>query len=281
MKKILFATTALVMTAGVASAEIAFSGKAGAGIGKTAASDATVWSGFDLDFTATTTTDSGITITFSEDIGGGSLADYDDDYAVEGQSNLAGTPKVTIGMGTTTLGLKDNGISDRYDDSQSGDIGIDAALGEFSVGLTVDTSPAANEPGFSYSASGTVSGIGLSVVGTDGNDAGDAAMKLAASYSIDALKLTLTSDNKGAADTVNEVAVAYSAGAMSVKLAADDADAWSLGFGYTEGVLSFNVGTDQGDAWKANMSYDLGGGASFKAAANAAEYVAAGVQFSF
>jgi len=297
MKKILFATTALVMTAGVASAEIAFSGKAGAGIGKTAATDATVWSGFDLDFKASTTTDSGITITFSEDIGGGSLADYDDDYAVEAQSAVTactnagctttgtaiagGTPKVTIGMGTTTLALKSGGIDDRYDDDQSGDIGIDAAIGDYKVGLTVDTAPAANKPGFSYSASGTVAGIALSVAGTDGNASGDAAMKISAGYTIDALKLTLTSDNKGAAATVNKLALAYSAGAMSVSVSADDNDDWDLGVGYSEGALAFNVATDEADAWEANMTYNLGGGATFKASANEAEYVAAGIQFTF
>jgi len=269
------------MTAGVASAEIAFSGKAGAGIGKTATTDATVWSGFDLDFKASTTTDSGITITFSEDIGGGSLADYDDDYAVEAQGTAPGTPKVTIGMGTTTLALKSGGIDDRYDDGQSGDIGIDAAIGDYKVGLTVDTAPAANKPGFSYSASGTVAGIALSVAGTDGNASGDAAMKISAGYTIDALKLTLTSDNKGAAATVNKLALAYSAGAMSVSVSADDNDDWDLGFGYSEGALAFNVATDEADAWKANMTYNLGGGATFKASANKAEYVAAGIQFTF
>jgi outer membrane protein OmpU len=281
MKKILFATTALVMTAGVASAEIAFSGKAGAGVGKTAASDTTVWSGFDLDFKASTTTDNGITIGFSEDIGGGSLADYDDDYAVEAQGTAPGTPKITIGVSGITIALKSGGIDDRYDDDQSGDIGIDTAIGDYKVGLTVDTAAAAGEPGFSYSASGSVAGIALSVVGTDGDDSGNAAMKISAGYTIDALGLTLTSDNKGAAATVNKLALSYSAGAMSVSVSADDNDDWDLGFGYSEGALSFNVATDESDAWEANMTYNLGGGATFKAAANEAEYVAAGIQFTF
>jgi outer membrane protein OmpU len=281
----MFATTALVMTAGVASAEVAFSGKAGAGVGKTAASDTTVWSGFDLDFKASTTTDNGITIGFSEDIGGGSLADYDDDYAIEGQTGTPGTPKITIGVSGITIALKNAGIDDRYSDDQSGDIGLDASIGDIKAGITVATSERVSGtkviPAYSATASTTLNGISLSATATGDNGSGSAAAKFSVGYTIDALGLTLTSDNKGAAATVNTVKLAYSADAISGSVSFDDNDDWDVSVGYSAGALGFNIATDEADAWEANMTYSLGGGATFKAAANASEYVAAGIQFTF
>ena len=103
MKKVLFATTALVLTAGVASAEVTFSGSAGAGVAKTKGTDMEVWSGIGLDVAASATTDSGMTVSVAEDFGGGSLADYDDDYAIEPQTSDLDTPTIVVSMGATTI----------------------------------------------------------------------------------------------------------------------------------------------------------------------------------
>ena len=56
---------------------------------------------------------------------------------------------------------------------------------------------------------------------------------------------------------------------------------WSADIGYTAAGLSINYHTGKDEKWEANASYDLGGGATFKAAVNEAEYMAAGMQFSF
>jgi outer membrane protein OmpU len=217
MKKVLLATTALVMTTGYAAAEVSFSGKASAGIsssstaavaavtgiqpttlqstagatasaagvitagaatamvvGTTASTDAEklaarnavaaaeaalgnattalarhdaaadladaqanlavilgsdavaatdtseVFSGIDLNVSASVTTDNGLTITVADDFGGGMIADYDDDYAVEAQTSDLDTPGITISGGGLSLTVDNQAIDDRYDDSQNG-----------------------------------------------------------------------------------------------------------------------------------------------------------------
>ena len=115
MKNILLTTAALVMTAGVASAEVTFSGAAGAGVSSTGASDTEVWSGIDLNVNASVTTDNGMTISVGEDFGGGSLADWDDDYAIEAQGSDFDTPTITITSGSTSISLEAQAQDDLYE----------------------------------------------------------------------------------------------------------------------------------------------------------------------
>ena len=86
MKKILLATSALAMTASFAAAEVSVSGAGGAGVisvatagtgNTTAKSHCMGWYRSTI-LVRLVTTDSGITLGVSEDIGGGDLADYAD-----------------------------------------------------------------------------------------------------------------------------------------------------------------------------------------------------------
>ena len=88
MKKILLTTTALVMTAGVAAAEVSFSGTAQVSLSddnnKTGVSqDMQFTSGYDFDVTVSAASDNGITMSGGFDMGGGSIVDYSDDDAIE------------------------------------------------------------------------------------------------------------------------------------------------------------------------------------------------------
>lgn len=285
MKKILLATTALTLSAGMAAAEVKFSGTAGAGFGTANGSDAEVWSGIDLNVTVTTTTDGGVTITAADDFGGGQLADWNDDYAIEAQTSDLDTPLVTVSYNGMTVRFDVDAIDDLYDDDQDGDIGFAAALGAFNVAAVVDTSPAANMPQLSYSLSGAASGLTFGLVGTDADDDGDAAAKITFGTNYMGLGVEVSSDNGGGDDgdtRVNELALSYDAGDVSLSMAADDNNDWSVGFGYTAGAMTVNFTTDEAEAWETNLTYDLGGKASFRAAAsNANDYLAAGIQFSF
>ena len=282
MKKVLLATTALALSAGFASAEgVSWSGSAGAGVGQTASTELEVWSGIDLNVAASTTTDSGIALSISEDFGGGELADYDDDYAIEAQTSDLDTPTLSIGINSTTITLENQAIDDLYDDDQNGDIGISSTIGTVSVGIVLDTDAAAGEAGMSYSLGGAMGSLGLSLVGTDGDDNGDDATSLTASYDAGDISVSVNVDDKGASDDVTEATVGYTTGAMNVSFSADSADDWSATIGYAAGGLSVSYDTGKDEEWSANMSYDLGGGASFKAAVDHAEYMAAGMQFSF
>src|SRR6056300_629387 len=135
MKKVLFATTALVLTAGVASAEVTFSGTAGAGVSSTADTDMTVWSGIDLNVSASATTDSGMTVTVADDFGGGSLADYDDDYAIEAQTSDLDAPAVTVVSGGVTVVLDNDAIDHLDSDESGGDMSISAAMGDATISV--------------------------------------------------------------------------------------------------------------------------------------------------
>ena len=72
--------------------------------------------------------------------------------------------------------------NDLYDDDQNGDVGLSAGLGGASVGLSIDTDPAADMPPSSYSAGYNMSGIARSLAGTDADHNGDLAMVCSASY---------------------------------------------------------------------------------------------------
>ena len=92
MKNILLATTALVMTAGVASAEITFSGTATAGWAKNggaakgAADDGKTetYSEINLTAAASVTTDSGITLSTAASLDAGAGYDLADDDGFDG-----------------------------------------------------------------------------------------------------------------------------------------------------------------------------------------------------
>jgi outer membrane protein OmpU len=305
MKNILLTTTALIMTAGVAVADVDFSGSAGAGVTSNDGAQAgsayentstNVWSGIDLNVSASMTTDSGMTISVADDFGGGVLVDWDDDYRAEAQGSDLDTPSVTISSGNTTISFDNQAKDDLYDDSQSGDMQIDTSVGGMSIGLVLDTDATAEDaatcvvgdlsgcanPSFSYSVSLPMGGFNVSASGTDADDNGDNANTLAASYAMGDMTVTVSTDDSGAGDSVNEIAVATSVGGASVSVAADDNDEWSLNVGYTEGSVTLNVHTDQGSAWETNVSVDLGGGAAFKVSGtDADDFVAAGVTFSF
>ena len=279
MKKILLATTALAMSASFAAADLSMSGRAGAGaIG--GATDG-VWSGIDINISASVETDGGLSISVSDDIGGGQLADYAD-KELDSQGSDLGTPAVALSYRGATLTIDDQAIDDLYDDDQNGDIGLSANIGGASVGLTMDTDAADGEPTNSYSVGYTVSGISLSIKGTDANDDGDAAMVWSASYGMGDLTLGIEVDNNGDADDTTTGSVTYAVGGgLSVSLSADDADGWDASASYSSGGLSVSYATDEASDWEADVSMDLGGGVSVNAAADANDTTILGVNFTF
>jgi outer membrane protein OmpU len=299
MKNVLFATTALVLTAGVASAEVTFSGKAEAGVvsvvtgskagleldatgSKVAAAADTgmeVYSGIDIDIAVSGATDSGMSISTSVDMGAGFIADVAD-KEVDSQGATLGAPTIAITSGATTVSLANQGIDDLYDDSQNGDIGIATSFGDATVAITYDTDAAADNATMSYSLGYSMSGVSLSIVGTDADDSNNSAMVISASYSMGDMTLGLKSDNKGAADTINTLSVSYVAGPATVSVSVDDNDDWDASIAYSAGAASFNFSTDESDAWEADVSYDLGGATAF-AATDSTDTMIAGVNFAF
>ena len=300
MKKVLMATSALFLTAGVASAEITFSGTAGAGVVKSSdanssatvvqdtANDYQVFSGIDINVAASATADNGMTLTATTDIGAGQLADIADKN-LDDQGNTLGQVTFAADLNGTTITLSNENVSDLYDDDQNGDFGVSGAFGGLTYAAVADTDD--NE--YSYKLGYAMGDIALSAVATSADEFGDEAMSISASYTMGAVKATVTSDNDGAAATINTVSVAYTAGAATVTVsAADDKDharntntdgkaSWDLAVAYTAGAVTINASTNESEAWEADVAYDLGGGAKGYVATDSNDTVIAGMSFAF
>jgi len=290
MKHVLLATTALAMTASFAAADVSLSGRAAAGSisGDTAGGDgmaagvsSEVYSGIDVNISASVTTDSGVTVSVADDIGGGKLPDYAD-KELDAQTADIGTPGVSIAFGDTTVKFDNQAIDDRYDNSQNGDIAIDTTVGGATIGITFDTDAAADNATTSYAIGYTMGDITLSVSGTDADDNDDAAMVWSASWAMSSdITLSLKSDNKGAGDDVTTGTVAYSMGDLALSLSADDNDDWNASATYSAGALSVTYATDEESAWEADVSYDMGSGVALKASSDSTNTSIIGIDFTF
>ena len=280
MKNILLATTALVMSAGFASAEVTFSGAAGAGITNTAAASGVVYSGIDLNFSASTTTDSGMTISVGEDIGGGSLLDLRDDFAVEDQSGTTGVPTVKIVASGVTISMENDEIANLYDgDLDDGDIGVSGSFGDMTWALTTETNSdgttGAAATTNTYALGYTLGDIALSLAGTD-NDQTAAS----ASYTMGTTTFTVSSDKSGTT-TVVKGAVALDLNGASLSYKGGDDDSWDVSLGYVVSGVDLLYTTSEDKDWNATAVYALGGGASIEAGVDEADTSHVGVSFKF
>jgi hypothetical protein len=240
-----------------------------------------VFSGMDINISASVTTDNGITITVADDIGGGSMADYNDDYAIDAQTADLGTPGITISGGGLSLTVDNQAIDDRYDDSQNGDIGVAMNFAGNDIGITLDTDAAAGEASMSYSIGGAAGAVSYGLVGTDANDNGASAYKWNVAYDMNGMSLTFKSDKVDDVDAINTFGITAPLGAMSVSVSADDNEDWDASVSYSAGALGFSYATDEESAWDSNATYSLGGGATAYVGANSAEFSVAGVEFTF
>jgi len=295
MKHVLLATTALAMTASFASAEVNFSGKANAGFSNTTTAgvetnDAS--SGIDLNVSASVTTDTGVTITVSDDFGGGDLIDWNDDYAVEPQGSDLDQPTVTIAMGGSSLTIDPDEVDDLYDDSQAGDAQVSTSVMGFSIDYVMsnNTDDDGNAEGTtttgtnSYKISYSAGAVSFSIAGTDSGDAGEnEAMKWSASYAMGDMTLGLEMNNNGDLDDTTKGSISYAMGnGLSVSLSADDNDDWDASVSWSQGGITVSYATDEDSQFEAHATYDLGGGAKiFAATTEANDFSALGIEFTF
>jgi len=295
MKHVLLATTALAMTASFASAEVNFSGKANAGFSNTTTAgvetnDAS--SGIDLNVSASVTTDTGVTITVSDDFGGGDLIDWNDDYAVEAQGSDLDQPAVTIAMGGSSLTIDPDEVDDLYDDSQAGDAQVSTSVMGFSIDYVMsnNTDDDGNAEGTtttgtnSYKISYSAGAVSFSIAGTDSGDAGEnEAMKWSASYAMGDMTLGLEMNNNGDLDDTTKGSISYAMGnGLSVSLSADDNDDWDASVSWSQGGITVSYATDEDSQFEAHATYDLGGGAKiFAATTEANDFSALGIEFTF
>ena len=283
MKRILLTTTSLVLAAGVAQADVSFSGMGEVSYAKAdAADDMALRSGFDLDIAMTGASDNGITFSMGADIGAGNTIDRNDDFAIDGTAGdaLVAVPTMTISYAGLTITAEQDAIDDLYDDGQNGDIGISGSMGGLSFAVVADTDDAATST--SLSLSGATGGMTWGLVSTDTAPAGGSAQKVTLGYTVsDSLSASFKYDTKGSADAITTVGITNVMGAITVGLSADNADDWDASVAYTAGALTASFATDEDSAWELVSEYDLGGGATAFLTTTESEFTALGMSFAF
>jgi outer membrane protein OmpU len=254
MKKVLLTSTALVMTAGVAAAEMSMSASAtltygNFGTGLTAL-DSAAAGGTVPD--ASWSSEAALTASGS---GGGGTLSYSGSIEIE-QGN-----SVAVGPFSVSTG----GLTFVYDENELGGIATTATAADATSGDAGGTAVAADVDGednthgdyqISYSAGG------ISASYTVDNDTDDTEMVLG--YTSGALTIGLSMldecDNLAgaAACDITETSVGYVMGDATVTLSADDNDDWDASVAYVSGSTTLTVATDETNMYSAGLSYAAG-----------------------
>jgi outer membrane protein OmpU len=269
MKKVLLATTALTLSAGFASAEVAISGSAEAGIFSEAGGDHVTFAGVDIDFAISGASDNGMSFSTSVDMGSGDLLDGFD--PLDPQTATIGAPTITIGMEGFTVALGAALANDNLydDDLDGGALSVSGSAGDASFAIVTGL---ADEDTLSASLGYSMGALGVSAAMTDVGD----VSSITVSYDMGDMNIAVTSD-----DGTSSAEITYTSGALSTTIEADDDSNWDVSLAYAAGAASVGFATDESDAWEATVGYDLGGGASFNAGVNEAETSYAAIGFSF
>lgn len=250
MKKVLFASTALVLTAGVASAEITFSGSANMGLYYSEAADDTIVKNeIDFDIKGSGETDGGMSFGASMDIDSA----HNNSATTQAVSNdpevfvAYNGLKLTVGNigeandvgGISDVGFDGLGVDDVVDafrENGSDDVRVDYSFGDIAVAVSADS---ANDE-FALSVSGGFDAFTFALGFRDNNDAGDNDMNVTVGYSAGAISVNATYAEDGIADM----------------------DGWGIDASYTTGDVTLTAAyadNDAADAFGIGVAYDLGG----------------------
>ena len=297
MKRILLTTTSLVLAAGVAQADVSFSGTAGVAlIDDNGASDATrvdmfFESYYDFDITASAESDNGVSVSVGFDMGAGNKIDYNDDDVLEAQGNTVGDADVAVSYNGWTLTVDQGGLDNLFDDTDgSQDVQISGSIAGWSVALTSDQEGSTS----SYKVGGNVAGVALTFTGTDNDDAGGDATGISASYAMGDLTVSASmSDESNDAEDDTSVGFSYAMDALTIgyttiKPGSDGSlgDEWDASVKYSAGGMVASFALDEADATTIIVDYALGGGASAFAAMHdkpdtANDLTTVGLNFAF
>lgn len=271
MKHLMIAASVLAMSAGVASADISFSGSAAAGVASQAGGAFATYSSVGLDVTYAGQTDSGLSFGATFGMSAGTSYTLGDGDTFAAESGAFGMPEVFVSGDFGKITISDDNF-DFFDDTNGGgDVKYEGTFGGFGIGLIADVdSPSA----FSGSASYTIAGIALSANADTYN-----LWNVSAAYTMGAITATVATDES----SNSSVKVAYSANGLSASAQYNTSDASvDLAAGYASGAYSVDVdyNTVSGN-WNASGSYDLGGGLSLEAGTNYTGDVMVGAAMSF
>ena len=295
MKKLLIATTALVATAGMASADITISGSAGAGFysgldTKAATTPPTysgdgIYSNAGVDFAMSGATDNGITFSASVNFDTANTEIDTGDFELDAvDGGAAGLGAVSMSGAFGTLTFDEGGIDNLYSDATTHDMSYSTTVGSVSltVGHSVGASGTDTDLGkeTSFSASTTQSGMAFTLTGSE-TTAGTSA-SLAMSYALnDTVTITADTDQVAGAESVQTIGASTTLNGVSVSIESANNSTWDVDLGYTAGGFALTYGVDETDGWTATATAALGGGATFAAGVNDEDSMYAGVSFAF
>ena len=287
MKKLLIASTALVATAGMASADITISGSAAAGIhsglhnpgGTTVQADG-VYSNAGVAFALSGATDNGISFSASVDVMAGNKVDQGD-FEYDGEDDGAmdmGAISMAGSFGTLTF--NDGGIENLYSDGlTNADVSYATTVGAVSLTIAHDTAAAS---GSANSVSAGYSASGMDFTFTASEASGGTSNSLAVSYALnDTVTLTGETDQAATKESVQTIGASTTLNGVSVSVSSANNSTWDVDLGYTAGGFALTYGVDETDAWTATATTALGGGATFAAGVSSDDEMYAGVSFAF
>ena len=299
MKKVLLTTTALVMTAGVAAAEVSISGKTQISVTATGNGDNVMNTHADINMALSGTYDNGMTMSTSFGVDLGREADYNDDFQLDAAEGGAQTsaPNMTIGYAGYTFTADGEGLDNLYDDvNTSGQFGVAGSMGgvDFALTTNVDGGDSVN----SYKLAYATGDITATVTGTNDHTAASVdATKIVVAYAMGDSTITLTSDDADdTAEAITKIGVSTNIDALTFTYVAatngtagsDMGDDWDATVAYSAGALGASYTLDEDDRGRLVVDYDLGGGATAFAtmqagAANdgSGDFSAMGINFKF
>ena len=296
MKKVLLTTTALVMTAGVASAEITMSGTGGVAAASTSGANAELYTGVDLNFNFSAAADNGLTVSTSIDTGAGETIDYNDDFAVDTQNAAANADLVTMtmGYGGYTIVASQGNVDDLYDDAQHHDASVAGNVGGIDLAFTMDIQDNEGSYSLGYTAgdlTATLTGStdkGTTTAGGVTND--HSGSKIALSYAMGDIKLNASTNDNGDEASTHTAGFSYAMDAITLSYTLENAkDAgwknYDAKVSYSAGGMTASIAQDEAGVSKVIGTVDLGGGttlfASSKSTKGTNNFQTVGLSFTF
>ncbi|SHH44026.1 porin [Cognatishimia maritima] len=246
MKKVLFASTALVLSAGVAAADVVVTGEANMGL-KYDGTDTTVHNEIDFNIVGSGETDGGLTFGASVDL------DASSDDSVNTTGSVA-DPEVFIAYNGLTLTVGD--VGEANDRGGLADLGYD--------GIGIDNVAEINNYGSHDVRVDYAFGDIKVAVSMDSSMSDEWA--IGASASFDAFSVDVGFGETGGANDTN-ITLGYSAGAFGAKIFFADNDtitgqgvevSYTSGDVTVTGVYADNEGAADA-AYGVGVAYDLGG----------------------
>ena len=280
MKKVLFATTALVASTSFAMADghISMSASAKAGIAKSSSTAAATQNDGDLHvynqaaitFTLSGASDNGLE--FGSSISGDVGNDFDTgDFEFDGpEDGLLGGGSVWISSGGFTITFANDDIDDLHDDDNTHDMSISYSAGDLTFDMTHDIDDGAADSQSSYAIGYSAGDLTIGVNGNDGDTAADGGVEVTLGYALGDISLGLSHDMPAVGDSVTELSASFSAGGADISVSADTADAWDISVGIDVGGVALSMSTDESDNWEVTATMDAGGGLSLHAGADGA-----------